>query len=158
MGRISMLSVLIFLSPGLWTTVASAHSNYLPNGSMGTAFRGGKTFHFPNGLAITLLSYKPATGLTQLPGGPPLRPHNGYRFVSTTWVVRNTTNQTVTVASWVAKSRGMTSRGFITGNAGESALVGPRTKALYYWLFEVARVGKVAIFYGASRAHWLPRG
>jgi hypothetical protein len=58
-------------------------------------FRGGKTISFPDGLAITLLSYGPVTGLTFTHFNIPLRPRSGYRFVTTTWLVRNTTDHTV---------------------------------------------------------------
>jgi hypothetical protein len=126
--------------------------------NLGSGFHGGKTLRFPNGLAITLLTFKPATGLTQNPGGPPLRPPHGYQFVATTWEVRNTTNHRVAIASWVARSRGLRSREFVIGNAGQMGLIPARTTVRYYWLFEVARVGRVSIYYGSFRAHWLSRG
>jgi hypothetical protein len=161
MGRIAMLPLLVLLSVRLSTTAASARQSgtYLPNRTdTRAAFRGGKTLHFPDGLAITLLTYRPVTGLSAFPGGPPLRPRKGYQFVTTIWLAQNTTKHEVTVGSWVARSRGMSSRGFSTGNGVEIGLIMPRAKMQYYWLFEVARVGRVGIFYGAFRVHWLPRG
>jgi hypothetical protein len=160
-GRSAMLAALVLLSVGLAPTTAGAQEqgNHLSghNGSS-AGFHGGKTLRFPNGLAITLLTSEPAAGLTQYPGGPPLRPRHGYQFVTTTWEVRNTTNHTVTIASWVARSHGMLSRDFVTGNAGQMGLVPARATVRYYWLFEVASVGRVRISYGSFRPHWLLRG
>jgi hypothetical protein len=121
-------------------------------------FRHGRTIGFPNGLAITLSSYEPVTGLTQFPGGPPLRPHRGYRFVITSWLIRNTTHYTVRLGIWVARSQGMNSPGFVTGNAANFGTLPAGGSVSQTWLFEVAKSGRVAIYYDRYPDSWLPRG
>jgi hypothetical protein len=159
-----LLSILPFLVPSsarartdAGITVGAVSQTAL-NGDRADAFRGGRTIHFPDGLAITLVLYQPVTGLTAFPGGPPLRPRSGYRFVITSWSARNTTRHTVFIKAWVARSRGMWSREFVTGNGGQGALIASGATELYSWEFQVARGGRVAIVYGPFPAHWLPRG
>jgi hypothetical protein len=160
MPRIATALLLVIVSAVLSTTVTSARQTARPDESRsrtGVAFRGGKTITFPNHLVITLLSYKRITGLTQFPGGPRALPRAGYRFVATTWLVRNTGNRQSRIGTFVARSRGMTSHGFTTGNAAQLGLVPTGATVRYYWLFQVAKAGKVSIFYGSYHAHWLPR-
>lgn len=128
------------------------------NRVMDAGFRHGRTIDFPNGLAITLSSYEPVTGLTQFPGGPPLRPHRGNRFVITGWLIRNTTYHTVRQSTWVARSQGMNSVGFVTGNAPYSITFAAGGSVTEAWLFEVAKSGRVAIYYDHYPDPWLPRG
>lgn len=160
MFRIPIIALLAFLSMGLSPAPAAQYRTIqLPLARHRTAaseFHHGKTILFPDGLVITLSSYRPIIGLTQFPDGPPLRPRRGYTFVATAWIVRNATKRTVTVAAWVAKSRGLWSSGFSTGNAAQFTLLAPGVTNQYFWLFEVATVGRVAIFYGPFPAHWLP--
>jgi hypothetical protein len=128
------------------------------NSATAAGFRGGRTIHSPDGLTIRLLLFQPVSDLQAFPGGPPLLPRKGYIFVGTRWSVRNITSHTVTIKTWKARSRGMWSSAFITGNAPEPDLVLPEATNQYFWLFQVARTGRVAIFYGSFPARWLPRG
>jgi len=161
MRRASVIALLTFLVVGSSTTATSAQQLRISPSQRISAivgFRGGKTIQFSDGLVITLLAYRPVHGgLTSFPGGPPLRPRKGHEFVTTTWLVRNITHHTVTIETWVAKSRGMQSREFTTGNAGQAGNIGPGVTAQFYWFLEVAMVGRVAIFFGSFGSHWLPR-
>jgi hypothetical protein len=123
-------------------------------------FRNGRTIVFPDGEAITLLTFKPirTRNLTWYPGGPPLRPPHGYEVVETRWAVRNTTEHVIEIKTWRATSRGRTSAMFITGNAGEPGLVPSGKTQRYHWMFIVAKTGRVVVHYGRFHAHWLPRG
>lgn len=124
------------------------------------SFRNGKTIHFPDGEVVALLTFKPVhtRGMTSYPGGPPLRLPHGYEVVETTWAVHNTTRQVIGIKTWRATSLGKVSAMFVTGNAAELGTVQPGATWRYDWLFIVADTGRVAIYYGPFRAHWLPRG
>jgi hypothetical protein len=124
----------------------------------GSHFRNGRTVHFPNGLVITLSSYRPVKGLVYYPGGPPYLPRKGDKFVLTWWLIRNTTHHEIRLGIWMAHSRGVNSTEFIQGNAANLGTILAGETITQGWYFEVARAGRVAIFYDHFHDHWLPRG
>jgi len=161
MSRTLQCLVLLLLFAAAPAAVAGAQATskhvHSQNASV-PFFRNGKSIRFPNGLVIRLVAYAPVTGLTHPRTGQPLLPHAGDRFVTTTWLVKNTAHHALNIGTWVAKSRGLTSHGFVTGNAGEPAIIHPGTQYLYYEFFEVAQRGRVEIFYQRFQNHWSPQG
>lgn len=159
MKRLLVLLLLV-IGPFLSIThaVAATQTPLTRQSNQESDFRHGRTIHFPNGLVVTLSIYEPVKGLTQVPGGPPLRPRNGKRFVITSWYIRNTTHHIVKLVTWMARSSGINSTAFFLGNAGNAGIIFPRETVNESWYFEVAKVGRVAIFYDHFPDHWLPRG
>jgi hypothetical protein len=159
MTRILLLPLLmVALLLPITHAIASTQTPLARQSNEDSHFRHGKTIHFPNGLVMTLSSYQPVSGLNWYPRGPRYLPRKGDKFVLTWWLIRNTTHHGMRLSTWMARSRDMNSTAFIQGNAPNRGTIFAGETFSQGWYFEVAKVGKVAIFYDHFADHWLPRG